>query len=708
MSSPVILSGLSWLTPEGSTLFTDLNLTFGPERTGLVGRNGSGKSTLLRLIAGALRPAAGQVLVAGTLAVMRQDAVQQPDDTIADLFGIGPALEVLARAEAGLADASELAEVDWSLPARVDAALLRLGLSADPQAPLTKLSGGQRSRAALAALAFQQPDILLLDEPTNNLDRNGRAAVIDLLRAWSGAAIVASHDRALLEEMDAIVELTSLKASRYGGNYSAYRQRKAAELDAAVHDLAHAARAGTEAARRARIAAERKARKDGAGHRARAKGGQPKILLDAAKGRAEASGGAGVRLRDARREAADEAQAAAREKIEILQPLRMELPSTNLARGKTVLRLDKVTGGYDPARPIIRDLTLAIEGPARLVISGANGSGKSTLLKMITGQITPQSGRASLEVPWALLDQHLGLLQSGDSLRENFLRLNPACDPHLAHEALARFGFRAVDALRHAGDLSGGERLRAGLACALGAKPPPMLLILDEPTNHLDLDGIAALEAALAAYRRRLADGPAGRAGADGAVRGRAGAQRHSQGRLGPLPSVAGLQDRHRGADRGAGRQGAADDPDAGRRVPVGEPQGLGHVPVRDHDLRAGSDAAVGWDRRRGLRDGLPAGDLGLGMAGDDHPAVAFQPAAASGLQPDHGGTAGRVDVSAADLTLLLCAKRTAPTDFAARSINVRSGRGTLFHAGCSGQSVGSKSMDMVCPSAHRPRLGFG
>jgi ATPase subunit of ABC transporter with duplicated ATPase domains len=105
-----------------------------------------------------------------------------------------------------------------------------------------------------------------------------------------------------------------------------------------------------------------------------------------------------------------------------------------------------------------------------------------------------------LSVPFALLDQHVGLLDPARTLRDNFLHLNPAADTHMAHAALARFGFRAADALRQAGELSGGERLRAGLACALGAMPPPMLLILDEPTNHLDLDGITALEAALNAY----------------------------------------------------------------------------------------------------------------------------------------------------------------------------------------------------------------
>ncbi len=102
------------------------------------------------------------------------------------------------------------------------------------------LSGGQLTRARLAAMIFAQPDYLLLDEPTNNLDREGRQAVIDFLRGWRGGAIVVSHDRELLEEMDAIVELTSRGVARYGGNYSVYHRRKAEELEAARRDLAHA------------------------------------------------------------------------------------------------------------------------------------------------------------------------------------------------------------------------------------------------------------------------------------------------------------------------------------------------------------------------------------------------------------------------------------------------------------------------------------
>ncbi|KAA0972314.1 ABC-F family ATP-binding cassette domain-containing protein [Aureimonas fodinaquatilis] len=500
MSAIVSLNGLFWSTPDGTTLFNNLQLSFARERTGLVGRNGTGKSTLLRLITGEIKPAAGAVQLRGSMAMLRQDVTLHRDATIADLFNSRCALDLLERAENGLADADELADADWTLPARIEMALARCDLAATAQTPLSSLSGGQRSRAALAALLVADADSLLLDEPTNNLDRAGRKAVLDIVTSWTGGVIIASHDRELLEEIDAIVELTSLGATRYGGNYSDYQQQKAAEISAAVRGLAHAEKTRDETDRRAQLAAERKARKDGAGHRARAKGDQPKILMDAARGRAEASGGASNRLRDARRMAADEELAGAREKIEILQPVCMDIAPTGLPAGKQVLRLENVTAGYNPGQAVISNLSLSITGPERVVIAGPNGSGKSTLLKLITGQIMPQSGVRHCKVPFALLDQHVEQLNRVQSLLDNFLSLNAGANQHMAHEALARFGFRAADALRLAGDSSGGERVRAALACALGGLPPPSLLILDEPTNHLDLEGIAALEAALAAY----------------------------------------------------------------------------------------------------------------------------------------------------------------------------------------------------------------
>ncbi len=500
MVSSISLSGLCCIKPDGKPLFTNIDFNFTDERIGLVGRNGVGKTTLLRVIAGDMTPHAGCVAVNGTVALMRQDGMIHQDATLADLFGLKEALALLDLAAEGKASVEELAEADWTLGARMESALADHGLSADPDTRLANLSGGQRVRAALAAIMMAGPDFLLLDEPTNNLDRAGRDLVIALVRHWKGGAIVVSHDRELLEEMNAIAELTTLGLSRYGGNFSAYRGRKQLELDAATHDLSHAERASREVAQRAQQASERKARKDSVGARSRSRGDQPKILMDAAQGRAEASGGASQRLRDVRREAAEEALSSARSRIEVLQPIRMDIPSTGLVAGKTVLRLDAVSGGYDRSRPVIRDLTMAVTGSERILLAGPNGSGKSTLLKMISGALTPFEGAVDVRVPFAVLDQHVLSLSGDMSLLENFQQINPVTADREAYAALARFKFRADDALRKAANLSGGERLRAGLACALGAVTPPQLLILDEPTNHLDLDGIAALEGALAIY----------------------------------------------------------------------------------------------------------------------------------------------------------------------------------------------------------------
>ena len=116
------------------------------------------------------------------------------------------------------------------------------------------------------------------------------------------------------------------------------------------------------------------------------------------------------------------------------------------------------------------------------------------------GELAPTSGRVVLGAPAALLDQKTALLRDEETLAEAFRRLNPQASENAARSALARFLFRNVAADKRIGDLSGGERLRAALACVLMADRPPQLLILDEPTNHLDLDSIAAVEAALAGY----------------------------------------------------------------------------------------------------------------------------------------------------------------------------------------------------------------
>ena len=313
MPASITLSGLSYSTPDGRLLFDNLNIAFGAERTGLVGRNGVGKSTLLRLVAAELSPRSGTVSVGGRVAVLRQIVAPPPDMTVADLFGVTDGLALIDRAEAGKAGLAELAEADWTLPSRLEASLSRLGLGIRPDTPLATLSGGEMTRAALAALTFDEPDMLLLDEPTNNLDRDGRRAVVDLLAGWRGGAVVVSHDRELLETMDAIVELTSLGASRYGGGWSAYRARKAIELAAARHDLDAAERLFVGERRSAQAQAEKQARRAGAGARKAARGDMPKIVAGGLERKAEETRAADARLAERRMAAAASAVDEARQ-----------------------------------------------------------------------------------------------------------------------------------------------------------------------------------------------------------------------------------------------------------------------------------------------------------------------------------------------------------------------------------------------------------
>lgn len=496
----ITLSDIQWSTPEGRTLFSGLNLQFTCERTGLIGRNGVGKSTLFSLISGTQKPQSGTVSVCGTLGILHQSVQNIAGQTVADLFGARHMLDILARADDGLATLEELEKADWTLEERIQTALLRADLDVPPLTLTQNLSGGQKTRAALAALVFAEPDFLLLDEPTNNLDRKGREAVIELLSNWKNGAIIISHDRQLLETMDAIVELTSLGASRYGGNWSHYRERKNTEFAAAQKNLSDAEKRMRLASGAAQKMAERKARKDSAGKAKRAKGDAPKILLDSKKNRSEATGGSNARLADIQNQQARESLDAARQKIEVLQNFSVSLPQTHLPAGKTVLQFENVTAGYSPETPIIRGFSLSMTGPERIAITGENGTGKTTLLSLIAGTLRPWSGKASVLCSMAMLDQKVSILNPALSILENFRQLNPAEDDNACRAALAGFMFRADAALQKTGDLSGGQLLRAGLACILGASHPPMLLVLDEPTNHLDIESIETIEAGLQAY----------------------------------------------------------------------------------------------------------------------------------------------------------------------------------------------------------------
>lgn len=489
------LDSISAATPERHTLFSGLSLSVGSERIGLVGRNGSGKSTLLCIAAGTMEPGAGAVVRSGSIGMLAQE---WPDRlSIAQALGVTEALATLSRVLSGEGAPEDFDIADWGLESRIAAALAEAGL---PDLALDRemgsLSGGERTRTGIARLALERPDLLLLDEPTNNLDAAGRAAILGLIRNWRGGVLVASHDRDLLEHMDRIVELTPVGVRITGGGWSAFASLREAERNRATRELERSEAALRETRREAQHQREAGERRDKAGRAFAAKGSEPKIVLGAQASRAQNSGGRARRLADRLVGVAAAQAETARARVEVLTPLMITLPPTGLPSGARLLTLDRLTvqAGAHQFGP----WTLEVRGPERIAVTGPNGAGKTTFLKAAAGSITPAGGRIHrADGRIAMLDQHVGMLDRNASVLANFRRLNPSLSEQEAHAACARFAFRNRDALHHIGDLSGGERIRAGLACTLAGERPPWLLILDEPTNHLDIESVELLEEAL-------------------------------------------------------------------------------------------------------------------------------------------------------------------------------------------------------------------
>lgn len=345
--------------------------------------------------------------------------------------------------------------------------------------------------------------MLLLDEPTNNLDRDARERLIAVLRSWSGCLLVVSHDRELLDEIDRIAALDHGEIRWYGGNYSDYEQAVAGERETAERQVRNAEQDLKRQKREMQQARERSARRastaarnlsDAGLSRLHAGNHQRNAQVSAAKaGETHAN-----RLRDAQARY-DQADRAARQDDKIV----LELPGTNVPAGRTVFHGERLQAGYDGRPLFLGDgVDLDIRGPERIALTGPNGAGKSTLLRLISGKQAPLSGTATRAVGrTAYLSQRLDLLDGDRTVAENLAAFAPTLPDAERMNLLARFLFRGARAHLPVAVLSGGERLRATLACILYAEPAPQLLLLDEPTNNLDLVSVGQLESALTAYQ---------------------------------------------------------------------------------------------------------------------------------------------------------------------------------------------------------------
>lgn len=499
LSPAFILHQVTCQFATGDTLFGPLNVSLAPSQCGLVGRNGVGKTRLLRLLAGKDRPSSGHIEPLSSCAYVAQQHAVSAEMTLAMLLGYEAIFSALQRLAAGhaLADDIECLDGYWELPERLNAAFLAAGLGEfDPARPALSLSGGERVKALLCAAFASDAAYLLLDEPTNHLDSGGREWLYRQLESWRGGALIASHDRELLGRMPRILELTPSALRSYGGSYADYQQQRDAEQSAARAALCHAA---TE---RRRVRARMQKEHDDCQRRSAKTLRTVDSLNIASFERVKYKGAArerpGTLLTQHREQNAtlNHAVAQARERVEEDVPILFTLPESRIAAGKQIWVAEQLCLAHSSAFP----LTLRLDGPMRVALRGPNGCGKTTLLKTLMGIESPLCGECRLSVSAAWLDQHLTQLDLSQSVMGH---LRAGDSPLVEGELRTRLAQLRLDADKvnlPLAALSGGERLKAALACVLWRREPAQLLLLDEPTNHLDLASVQAIEAALVGF----------------------------------------------------------------------------------------------------------------------------------------------------------------------------------------------------------------
>jgi ATP-binding cassette subfamily F protein 3 len=481
------------------------------DKIGLVGPNGVGKTSLLRILAGLEQPAMGSVQRTGKLRLgyLHQEAIDAFANRSNTIYGemltvfahvreLETQMAVLeARMAVGelseelFADYSALQTVyetagGYTYEMQIEQVLTGLAFIADDwQLPLQQLSGGQKTRALLARLLLEGPDLLMLDEPTNHLDVQAIEWLEQTLQGWPGALLVVSHDRYFLDNVVATIwEMSRHELERYRGNYSAYSRQRAERW---------ARRAKEFDATHARLSKEMEF-----------------IYRNlAGRGRNMAMG----KLRRISDELGAEGQAIkvarAKAKFDELRPpsgawaqMKLTLPSA-APSGQLVLRTRGLMVGYDEPLFIADDIKL--QRGSRAALIGPNGGGKTTLLRTLLGELTPLAGTVEFghNVRVGYFAQAHDQLDPQRTVIDEVRSHPRRADRQLLDEAAARhhlahYLFQGDDVYKLVGALSGGERGR--LALAILALQGANFLLLDEPTNHLDLPAQEVLQAVLTAY----------------------------------------------------------------------------------------------------------------------------------------------------------------------------------------------------------------
>ncbi|WP_298467681.1 ABC-F family ATP-binding cassette domain-containing protein [Psychrobacillus sp. FSL W7-1457] len=477
---------------NGEDILTNVKLEVQDrDRVALVGRNGAGKSTLLKIIAGEMSYDSGDIILPKNirLGYLEQHAGLESKLTIwEEMKSIFSHLidseKELRSLEAQMADPAvyEDSEAYAKVAATYDELQLAFNEAGgyrfesdirsilhgmqffpdDYDKPVQALSGGQKTRLALAKMLLSKPDLLILDEPTNHLDIQTLSFLENYLKNYSGAILIVSHDRYFLDQVvNLVYEVSRHNVTRYVGNYSAYLTQKAKnyELDKKKYEKQQ----------------EEKAKLEDFVSRNLARASTTKMAQSRRK----------VIEKTDWMDAPDGDEKSANFGFTIDRP-----------SGNDVLRLEDVAVGYSN-KTVSSNISFSVYKQDRIALVGPNGVGKSTLLKTIMKQLPSAGGHIQYgtNVQFGYYDQEQAALSGNKTVLKELWDEWPLMNEKDVRNVLGRFLFSGDDVQKTVSTLSGGEKARLALAKLMLLKSNT--LVLDEPTNHLDLDSKEVLENAL-------------------------------------------------------------------------------------------------------------------------------------------------------------------------------------------------------------------